>query len=31
MNVGAKKILEEVLKLCDNRAKDFIKECIKSI
>lgn len=31
MNVGTKKILEEVLKICDDRAKDFIKECIKAI
>ena len=31
MDVGAKKILEEVLKLCDDRAKYFIKECIKAI
>lgn len=31
MNVDTKKILEEVLKKCDDRAKAFIKECIKAL
>ena len=31
MNVDVKKILEEVLNKCDERAKNFIKECIKAL